>query len=150
MNVITKSALADVAGIAAIALASGAVAAALFRSQAISEPWLVWLIALPFLAGASLWAWHVSENLRNWESDKWGYALVFTPLAGAVSFAIDAMIGSSNGHYKSFLEAASHAGSPVGFPLTILICPIGTLISFGSWIRSVILRTSQSGNVTSS
>lgn len=143
MSVISKPVLGDVVGIAVVALGSGAVAAALFRVQAISEPWLVWLIALPFLVGASLWAWHVSEKMRNWDSDTWGYALLFTPLAGAVSFAIDVMIGSSNGQFKSFFEAASHAGSPFGFPLTVLICPIGTLISLGGWIRSVILRASR-------
>ena len=120
---ITKSALGDVVGITAIALGSGAVAAALYRLQAISQPWLIWLIALPFLVGASLWVWHVSEKTRNWESDRWGYALVFTPLVGLISLAIDVLIGSSNGPYKTFLEAASHAGSPIGFPLTVLIWP---------------------------
>jgi len=140
MSMITKAVLADFVGITAVALASGAVAAALYRFQAINQPWLVWLIALPFLVGASLWVWHISEKTRNWESDRWGYALLFTPLVGAISFAIDVLIGGSNGHYKTFLEAASHAGSPLGFPLTVLICPVGTLVALGSWVRCVFLR----------
>ena len=138
MSMITKAVLADIVGITAVALASGAVAAALYRSQAISQPWLVWLIALPFLVGASLWVWHISEKTRNWKSNRWGYALLFTPLVGAISFAIDVLIGGSDGRYKTFLEAASHAGSPFGFPLTVLICPVGTFIAFGIWIRCVI------------
>src|ERR1700726_4172596 len=68
MSMIAKAVLADIVGITAVALASGAVAAALYRSQAISQPWLVWLIALPFLVGASLWVWHISEKTRNWKS----------------------------------------------------------------------------------
>ena len=140
---ITKPFLADVIGIAAIALASGAVAAALYRTQAISQPWLVWIIAFPFLVVASLWLWHISEKTRNWESDRWVYALLFTPLVGAISFAIDVLIGSSNGHYKTFLGAASHAGSPLGFPLTVLICPVGTLVALGGWVRCVTLRVSK-------
>jgi hypothetical protein len=108
---ITKAVSADIVGIAAVALASGAVAAALYRWQVISQPWLVWLIALPFLVGASLWMWHISEQTRNWKSNRWGYALLFTPLVGAISFAIDVLIGGSNGHYKTFLEAASYSAS---------------------------------------
>jgi hypothetical protein len=118
-------------------------AASLHGFQAISQPWLVWLIALPFLVGTSLWLWHISENTRNWKSNRWSYALLFTPLIGAISFAIDVLIGGSNGHYKTFLESAAHAGSPFGFPLTVLICPVGTLIAFGSWIRCVILHVSE-------
>jgi hypothetical protein len=133
-------AVADTIGIAAIALASGAVAAALYGMRAVSQPWMVWLIAFPFLVGGCLWVWHISKETRDWGSDKWGYALIFTPLIGAISFAVDVFVGSSNGHYKTFLEAASHAGSPIGFPLTVLICPIGTLVAFGSWIRRITLR----------
>jgi hypothetical protein len=103
----------------------------------------VWLIALPFLVGACLWVWHISEKTRNWKSNIWGYALLFTPIVGAISFAIDVLIGGSNGHYKTFLEAASYAGSPFGFPLTVLICPVATFIAFGSWIRCVILHVSE-------
>lgn len=143
MSMITKAVLADIIGITAVALASGAVAGALYGFQAISQPWLVWLIALPFLVGASLWVWHISDKARNWKSNRWSYVLIFTPLVGAISFAIDVLIGGSNGHYKTFLESAAHAGSPFGFPLTVLICPVGTLIAFGSWIRCMILQVSE-------
>lgn len=136
----TRATLADIIGVTAVALGSGAVTAALYRMQAVSQPWLVLLIALPILVGASLWVWHISKKTRDWGSDKWGYALIFTPLFGAISFAVDVLIGSSNGHYKTFLEAAAHAGSPFGFPLTVLICPVGTLVALGGWIRCVMLR----------
>ena len=135
--------LPDIIGITAVALASGVLAAALYRMQAVSDPWLVWLIALPFLVGGSLWMWHFSSKTRAWDSEKWGYMVIFTPVIGAVSFGIDVLVGSSNGHYKTLLEAASHAGSPFGFPLTVLICPIGTLVALGGWLRSLLVQASK-------
>ena len=140
MSTTTKAALADMIGLAAVALASGAALAALNRTQALNEPWVVWLIALPFLVLASLWLWRVSKKTRDWDINRWVGMLIATLLIGAISFAIDVLVGSSNGHYNTFLEAAAHAGSPFGFPLTVLICPVGTLVAFGSWIRCVILR----------
>ena len=140
MRTMIEATLADVIGVTVVALASGMVAAALYHIQAVSQPWVVWLIALPFLIGACFWVWYVSRKTRDWDREKWGYAVIFTPLIGAISFAIDVLVGSSNGHYRTFLEAAVHAGSPFGFPLTVLICPIGTVVAFGSWIRCMMLR----------
>lgn len=136
----TRAALADIIGVTAVALASGSVAAALYRMRAVSQPWAVWLTALPFLVGTSLLLWHVSKKTRNWDIDKWGYSLIATAIIGAISFAADVLVGSSNGPYRTLLKAASHAGSPFGFPLTVLICPVGTLVAFGSWIRYLMLR----------
>jgi hypothetical protein len=134
-----KTVLPDIVGGMAIALTSGAVSAVLDHMRAVSRPWLIWMFATPVLVGASFYAWHASEKTRNWDRDMWGYAAIGSLLAGTVSFAIDVLIGGSNGHYKSFLETAAHAGSPFGFPLTVLICPVGTIIAFGSWIRCLML-----------
>lgn len=140
MTTDSKEVLADCIGVAAIAIASAPIAASLQHTQAISQPWVVWLFALPFLAGLSLYAWHAGKKTRDWDTRKWGYAAIFTPIAGAVSFTIDIMVGSTTGHYKSLLAAGAHAGSPFGFPMTILICPIGTLVALGGWARCVSLR----------
>ena len=137
------AALPDILGVTTVAVASGAVAAGLYGMHVVSEPWIVWLIALPFLIGACLWVWHGSKRTRDWDSEKRGYAVILTPLFGAISFAIDVMVGSSNGHYKSFLEAASHSGSPIGFPLTVLICPVGTVVALGSWLRCLVVQASK-------
>jgi len=138
-----KIAVPDTVGAIAIALTSGAVAAALDHMRAVGHPWLIWVFALPVLIGASLYMWYAGEKTRNWDRDSWGYAAIGSLIAGAVSFAIDVLIGGSHGHYKSFLETAAHAGSPFGFPLTVLICPVSTIIAFGSWIRCSMLRQLQ-------
>jgi hypothetical protein len=140
MRIATKTALADTTGIIAIALASGVVTAGLNRMHAVSQPWVILLIAVPFLIGASLWVCQVSNKTLNWGIDKWGYALMFTLVAGAISFAIDVFAGSTDGQHQTLLEAAAHAGSPFGFPLTVLVCPVGTLVAFGSCVRCVMLR----------
>ncbi len=130
-------AVPDIVGVTAIALASGAVVAALYRMQALSQPWLFWLIALPLLVGASLCAWYGSDRTCEWNSKKWGHALILSLLFGAIFFAIDVLVGGLNGHYKTFLETASHSGL-LGLPLTILVCPIGTVIALGSWVRCLV------------
>jgi len=137
------AAVPDIIGVTTVAIASGAVAAGLYRMQAVSDPWAVWLIAFPVLIGVCLWVWHGSKQTRDWDSERWGHAVIFTPVFGAMSFAIDVMVGSSNGHYRTFLEAASHSGSPIGFPLTVLICPVGTVVALGSWIRCLLVQASK-------
>jgi hypothetical protein len=70
MRIATKTALADTTGIIAIALASGVVTAGLNRMHAVSQPWVILLIAVPFLIGASLWVCQVSNKTLNWGIDK--------------------------------------------------------------------------------
>jgi len=63
-----SDAMPDIVGVTAVALASGAVVAALHRVQAVSQPWAFWLIALPLLVLASVCVWHGSERTSNWDS----------------------------------------------------------------------------------
>ena len=49
----------------------------------------------------------------------------------------------STGKAVRSFAAAAHAGSPFGFPLTVLICPVGTIVAFGSWIRRSMIHHSQ-------
>jgi hypothetical protein len=143
-----SDAVPDVAGVTAIALASGAVVAALYRTQALSQPWLFWLISLPLFVGASLCAWYGSDRTSEWNSKKWGHALIVSLLFGAIFFAIDVLVGRSGGHYKTFLEAASHSGL-LGLPLTILVCPVGTVVALGSWVRCLVEQASNSNRAPS-
>jgi len=138
MQVISRSCLPDAIGLAVIALSSWLVVWALFSLQGLTSPLTAWIIALPFLAGGSLYLWYGSAKIKGLTLDQWGVAALFSPFLGAVSFAIDVLVGSSNGPYKTFIEAATHAGSPMGFPLTIIICPIGTIIALGGWARSAV------------
>jgi hypothetical protein len=64
---------------------------------------------------------------------------LFTPLIGAVFFAIDVFVGSTTGSYSNFVQAACHAGGPFGIVITALICPVMTIVAAGSWMRSALL-----------
>jgi len=75
---------------------------------------------------------------RKMDPNQWAAAVLFTPLIGAVFFTVDVFVGGSNGKYNNFLDAAAHAGSPFGFPLTVLTCPVLTIIALGSWIRCLV------------
>jgi hypothetical protein len=136
-----SDAVPDIVGVTAIALASGAVVAALYRAHVLSQPWLFWLIALPLLIGASVYAWYGSDRTCDWNSRKWGHALILSLLFGIIFFAIDVLVGDLSRHYKTFLEAASHSGL-LGLPLTILVCPVGTVIALGSWVRCLMEQAS--------
>ena len=133
--------ICDLAGLATVAAASAAFLHALVWTNVLSDFWIVFLIALPCMAGASLWAWYVNESARNADAEKWLMGVLFTPLFGAISFAIDVFTGSTNGHYDNFVQAAFHAGSPFGIVLTVLICPVGTILCIGGWVRSVLIES---------
>lgn len=98
------------------------------------------LIAVLVLVGIALYVWYVSEGGRKADSDKWKAGTIFTPFLGTMFFAIDVFIGSSSGHYDSFIQAALHAGGPFGIVLTVLTCPVATIICLGSWVRSSLLE----------
>lgn len=132
-----SDAVPDIAGITAAGLASGAVVAALDRMQVVSQPWALWLIALPLLVVASVGVWHGSERTRHWDSKKWGRTAIVSLLCGATFFGLDVLVGGSDGHYKTFIEAASHSGL-LGLPVTILICPVGTIVALGGWLRCMV------------
>lgn len=133
----------DIVGVTAVAIASGAVIAALHRIQAVSQPWAFWLIALPLLVVACVWAWHGSDRTCTWDSKKWGRIVIISLLCGAIFFGIDALVGSWNGRHKTLIEAASHSGL-LGLPVTILICPVGTIVALGSWLRCLAEEGSKS------
>jgi len=109
--------------------------------QVVSQPWVFWLIVLPIPVGASLYAWYGSDRTRDWNSKKWGHALIVSLLFGAIFFAIDVLVGRSDGHYQTFLEAASHSGL-LGLPLTILVCPVGSVVALGGCVRCLVEQAS--------
>ena len=110
------------------------------------SPLVVGMIAEPVVILAALFAWHVGEKMRKFDANQWRGAAVSTPLIGAVFFAIDIFIGSGNGHYDNLFQAGFHAGSPFGVFATVLVCPIGTIISIGGWIRCSILERFESNH----
>jgi hypothetical protein len=120
--------------------ATTAVVWGLTAVQVVDSPWITAMIAIPGMIAIALYAWHAGEKTRNFDTEEWKGGAVFTPLLGCVFFAIDVFIGSTHGHYDSFFQAAFHAGSPFGIVLTMLVCPIGTTVCMGGWVRCSILE----------
>jgi hypothetical protein len=131
--------ISDIAGLFTVVASTGLAVLGLTYFGIFSAPWIAEIIAAPILVGATLYAWYVSEGGRRADTETWMMGTIFTPLFGAMSFAIDVFTGSTTGHYSNFVQAAFHAGSPFGILLTVMICPIATIICAGSWVRRSLL-----------
>src|SRR5215469_12765499 len=116
-----RDVLANVIGFLVLA-AEVIIFLALPLCRAISGP--IGLVAYVVLAGMALYVWH-SDKVPAKTPSAWLIFATVTVLVGAISFAVDVFVGSSamHGPVHSFLDAAEHAGSHFGFPLTVLICP---------------------------
>ncbi len=131
--------MADAIGLAALVLA--ALLSRWIFPHDLQDP-LLWAIGIAVLAGSALHFWHKDDDFRKYvsePSDCVGLATVSVFLGG-VSFLVDAAIGSSFGSPHSLIEAAEHAGSPFGFPLTLFLCPGLTLLAISSYMRNLFLR----------
>jgi len=113
---------------------------ALVPFDVLGNPKIVGLIAAPILVVATLFVWHVSEQGRNKDADWLRNLTISTPFVGAISFGIDLLVGSTNGSYTNFVQTASHAGGPFGIVITVLICPISTIVAAACWVRSTLLE----------
>ena len=129
----------DAVGLIVVSAGTGAAVWFLAYVCVLCSPWITTAIALPVLLVVTLYVWYATKAGRETDAENWLYGTIFTPLFGAMSFAIDVFIGSSNGHYSSLVEAGFHAGGPFGIVLTVCICPIGTVICAGSLARSSLL-----------
>jgi small-conductance mechanosensitive channel len=132
--------ISDIAGLTAIASAAASVTWALTYFKVLSSPLITALIGVPILAGVALYVWYVSVEGRKADAEQWMMGTIFTPFIGAISFAIDVLVGSTGGHFDNFVQAAFHAGSPFGIVLTVFICPVGTIICLGGWLRCGLLQ----------
>jgi hypothetical protein len=132
----TRRTLCDIAGGTAVCLSTLLAVVGLCSLDLLRNGLVVWLVASAVLAGASLYLWYAGPKAKRMKSREWLAGLVFTPVLGAICFAIDVFAGSSTGHYDNFIQAALHAGSPFGIVLTIAICPVGTILFFAGWVRA--------------
>jgi hypothetical protein len=107
--------------------------------------WTIRILIFAVLAGMALYVWR-SKKLAFSTPSAWLALAGASILIGSVSFVIDVFVGSSAMHNPahSFLSAADHAGSPLGFPLTVLICPSFTMIAIAGSARSFMLPAQES------
>jgi len=101
------------------------------------------ILAYAIAAGLALYLWYNRKIIEiTSEPTEWAALAGCTILFAAVSFAIDAMVGSSSGPKQSALSAAENAGSPFGFPLTIMLSGVA-MAAVAGWVRSFFRRASE-------
>jgi 4-hydroxybenzoate polyprenyltransferase len=129
-------------GAIAAAIAAVLVLFALKFSGNLDIPPFLWFAVPPIFAGLTIYCVYRPRALKL-DTQGWVGALFGTVLLGAAFFAIDVVVGSIGGHYGSFLEAGFHAGSLFGFPLTVMIFPVGTIVAIGGLVRSAVLGSAR-------
>jgi hypothetical protein len=99
------------------------------------------VLAYIVIAGLALYLWRKEPPVKNLsEPSEWALAIVGSVVLGGVSFGIDMLIGLFNNPKLSPIEAGTHAGSPFGFPLTVMLCPGFTMIAIAGLLRALVLR----------
>ena len=134
--------LADWLAVALASIATVLVLYAMAHAGDLAIPRFLWFVMPPVLAGLTLYCVHQPKALKL-DTQEWVGALFGTVLLGAVFFAIDVVLGSMHGNYRSLLETGFHAGGPFGIVLTVMICPVGTIISLGGLVRHIVLGSSR-------
>jgi hypothetical protein len=102
------------------------------------ESRLAWgVVAYGLLACGAMYMWHarkIKEMIS--EPGEWAATIGGSVVLGALSFGVDVMLGAKNNPGLSLLETATKSGSPLGFPLTVLLCPGLTVVAIAGLIRS--------------
>ncbi|MGA9308607.1 MAG: hypothetical protein WBW31_24645 [Candidatus Sulfotelmatobacter sp.] len=96
------------------------------------------IVAYGVLVGLALAMWHGKEAKRFSDAYDWARVIVGSILLGALSFGVDALVGSFIHPGMSPLEAGTKAGSPFGFILTIFLCPGVTMVAVAGLVRSLL------------
>ena len=100
------------------------------------------VLAYILLAGLALYLWHKEPPVKKlFEPSEWAMAIVASVAMGGVSFGIDMLIGLFNNPRLSPIEAGTKAGSPFGFPLTVMLCPGFTMLAIAGLLRALMLRS---------
>jgi hypothetical protein len=101
---------------------------------------LIGIIAYGVLVAVALALWHGKEARRFSDAYDWAGLFAGSVLLGALSFAVDMIVGSLNHPGMSPFLAGTKAGSPFGFVLTIFLCPGVTIVAVAGLVRSFLVR----------
>jgi len=102
----------------------------------------VGILAVIVLTGLALYFWHKEPPMALLSSPRdWALAVTTSVVMGALSFGIDVLVGSINNPNLPLIKAGTRAGSPFGFPLTVVICPGFTVLAVAGLLRALLLRT---------
>lgn len=123
-----------------LALAPQAAVAVYWLAPAEEDHTILGILVYLVLAALALWLWHHDEYARSFATPTQCLGLAGGSICiGAISFAMDVLIGLIFHHGGATpLDAASKAGGPFGFVLTLLICPGLTAIAVAGFVRSLL------------
>ena len=103
---------------------------------------ILYILAYVVLAGVALYLWHKEPPVEHLsEPSEWALAVVGSVLMAGVSFGIDMAFGLINHPKLTPIEAGTRAGSPFGFPLTVMLCPGFTMLAIAGLLRALLLRS---------
>lgn len=98
-------------------------------------------LAFIVLAPLALYLWHKEPPAKHLSTpSEWAMAIVVSVVVAAVSFGIDVVVGLIDNPKLSPIEAGTRAGSPFGFPLTVMLCPGFTMLAIAGLLRALLLR----------
>jgi hypothetical protein len=103
---------------------------------------ILYILAYIVFAGVALYVWHKDPPIEHLsEPSEWAMAVVGSVLMAGVSFGIDMVIGLIENPKLTPIEAGTRAGSPFGFPLTVMLCPGFTMLAIAGLLRALLLRS---------
>jgi hypothetical protein len=95
----------------------------------------LWLGATVVFEAASLYVWSIPMDAPEWLA-----GTLLTPVLAALTFAITGLIARFTEHHGSFIQAALHGGPGYGIALSCALCPAGTILFLGGWIRAALRK----------
>jgi len=129
--------LADIAGLLSLALLSGLCFAVYPGLDAVRSHWMFCGGAYVLLAigGYRMWRNDVGRTEMPWPQ-----IVLISIGVGAASFVIDIAIGRLTHSDLPTFEGAAHVSGPMGFGLTLIMCPGVTCVGLSGWCRNIVLR----------
>jgi hypothetical protein len=99
------------------------------------------ILAYIVLAALAVYLWHKEPPVEHLSGPgEWAAAILGSVLLGGVSFGIDMLIGLFNYPKLTPIDAGTKAGSPFGFPLTLMFCPGFTMVAIAGLVRALLLQ----------
>jgi hypothetical protein len=93
------------------------------------------------LAAVALYMWHGSGFTQKLSRPaEWAAAIGASIFLGALSFGADMIVGLIANPQLLPIEAGTKAGSPFGFPLTVMLCPGVTVVAISGFFRALFIH----------
>jgi hypothetical protein len=135
------SILPDAVGLAILGVQVFVLLYVLILNRALSEgdfPFAYGILSYIVLAAIALYVWYGSSFTEKVSRPiQWATAIGASILLGALSFGADMIVGLISNPHLSPIKAGTRAGSPFGFPLTVMLCPGFTMVAISGFVRAL-------------